>query len=106
MNAERQCPQLRQPRRGASLRRAALATLAPLGLLAPLLASSPALAQEERTTAPSLPEAAGDDAAPESATGDRVQTLEERLNELNERIRESEEARAKAVSPLSWNGYV
>jgi len=103
MNAERQCPQLRQQRRRASLRRTALATL---GIVAPLLAGSPALAQEERSTAPSLPESGGDEAAPEPATGDRVQTLEDRLNELNERLRESEEARAKAVSPLSWNGYV
>jgi hypothetical protein len=106
MNAERQCPQLRQPRRRAGLRRAAIATLAPFGVLASIVAARPALAQEERSTAPSLPDSGGDEAAPESAGGDRVQTLEERLNELNERIRESEEARAKAVSPLSWNGYV
>jgi hypothetical protein len=76
--------------------------LAPAGLLA----ASPAFAQEERSTAPSLPDSGGEEAAAEPASGDRVQTLEERLNELNERIRESEEARAKAVSPLSWNGYV
>ena len=32
--------------------------------------------------------------------------LEERIAELGQRLRESEEARQKSVSPLSWNGYV
>ena len=71
--------------------------------LALLLAAVPARAQEERLSAPSLPDSASDEAPP---TQDRVQTLEERITELGDRIREAEEARQKAVSPLSWNGYV
>jgi hypothetical protein len=54
-------------------------------------------------SAPSLPDSAGDDGPP---TQDRVQTLEDRINELGERLRESEEAAQKRVSPLTWNGYV
>ena len=82
-------------------RKRAIATLTALGALA----ASPALAQEERSSAPSLPEAASEEPATAAGT-DRMQTLEERLGELNERLRESEEARQKSVSPLSWNGYV
>jgi hypothetical protein len=98
MNADRQ---LRTHRRHRG--RAAITTLGSIAFLAPLIAATPALAQEERSAAPSLPDSGGEEPA---AAPDRVQTLEERLNELNERIRESEEARQKAVSPLSWNGYV
>ena len=95
MNAETHLR--KHPRRGRT-------TLAPFLLLGPLLAAFPALAQEERSVAPSLPDSGGgEETAP---APDRVQTLEERLNELNERLRESEEARQKSVSPLSWNGYV
>ena len=35
-----------------------------------------------------------------------MELLEERIAELGQRLRESEEARQKSVSPLSWNGYV
>ena len=35
-----------------------------------------------------------------------MDVLEERIAELDQRLRESEEARQKSVSPLSWNGYV
>jgi hypothetical protein len=72
--------------------------------LALLLAAAPVHAQEERTSAPSLPDSGGAEEAPPAP--DRLGTLEERLAELNERLRESEEARQKNVSPLSWNGYV
>jgi len=78
-----------------------------VGLAAPALLLSlaaPALAQEERSTAPSLPDSGGEEAAP--PTHDRMDMLEERIAELGQRLRESEEARQKAVSPLSWNGYV
>jgi len=77
------------------------------GLAAPALLLSlaaPALAQEERSSAPSLPDSGGEDAA--APTHDRMVLLEERLAELGQRLRESEEARQKGVSPLSWNGYV
>jgi len=94
MNRERQFRQHR---------RTALATIASIGAFAPLFAAGPALAQEERSTAPSLPDSAGEDAAP---GGDRVSALEDRLEELNARLKESEEMRLKSVSPLSWNGYV
>src|SRR5262245_10913187 len=80
-------------------RKHAIATLTALGTLV----AAPALAQEERSSAPSLPESASEEPAPGP---DRIQTLEERLGELNERLRESEELRQKSVSPLSWNGYV
>src|SRR5580765_934223 len=86
--------------RGSSLRRVGFAALA-LPLV--FLAATPAFAQEERSSAPSLPDSGGDEAAP---APDRMQTLEERINELGERLRESEEAAQKRVSPLSWNGYV
>jgi hypothetical protein len=97
MNAERRSPRHSYNDRGSSLRRAGIAALA-----LPLLAAAPAFAQEERLSAPSLPDA-GDDAPP---TSDKVQTLEDRINELGDRLRESEEAAQKRVSPLSWNGYV
>jgi len=85
--------------------RARIRPWATLAVLAPLCAAGPALAQEERSSAPSLPESAAEEPAV-GAPQDRVQTLEDRLAELNERLRESEEARLKSVSPLSWNGYV
>jgi hypothetical protein len=78
-----------------------------VALAAPALLLSlaaPALAQEERSSAPSLPESGGDDTP--RPTQDRIDTLEERIAELGERLRESEDARQKTVSPLSWNGYV
>jgi hypothetical protein len=103
MNVDRHSPQQSPHRRCVNLCRAALAALAPIGALVPLLAAAPALAQEERSSAPSLPDSAAEEAPPAS---DRVQTLEERLAELNERLKESEEMRQKSVSPLSWNGYV
>jgi len=89
-------PRHRNSARPGSLRRASLvaATLAAM--------AAPAAAQEERSSAPSLPEEATDDAP---APMDRTQILEERLTELNERLRQSEEAR-QVASPLSWNGYV
>jgi hypothetical protein len=65
--------------------------------------AAPAAAQEERTSAPSLPEAAADDAPP--APLDKMQVLEERIAELSDRLRHSEEAR-QVAPPLSWNGYV
>ncbi len=75
-----------------------------IAMVAMLVAAAPARAQEERTSAPSLPDSVSDDTAPHGQ--DRVETLEERINELSERLRESDEARQNAVSPLSWNGYV
>ncbi len=66
--------------------------------------AAPAAAQEERTSAPSLPDSsAGDEAPPEPL--DRMQVLEERITELNDHIRRSEEARQVAPA-LTWNGYV
>jgi len=74
-------------------------------LIAALLVTiaAPAAAQEERSSAPSLPESAGEETPPEPM--DKMQVLEERITELNEHIRQSEEAR-QIASPLSWNGYV
>jgi len=57
-----------------------------VGLAAPALLLSlaaPALAQEERSTAPSLPDSGGEDAPP--ATRDRMDMLEERIAELGQR---------------------
>jgi len=97
MNADRK--QLHNER-GWGFHRAGFAVLVlPLALFA----ATPAFAQEERSSAPSLPDSGGDEAAP---APDRMQTLEERINELGERLRESEDAAQKRVSPLSWNGYV
>jgi len=76
-----------------------------MALVMPFVAAAsaaPAFAQEDRTSAPSLPEPGEEAPAPE----DRVQTLEDRINELGERLRESEAAAQKRLSPLSWNGYV
>ena len=98
MTADRQSRKHTHDRRCVSLCSAGLVTMALL------LAAAPARAQEERLSAPSLPDSTADEAPP--AGQDRVQTLEERINELNERMRESDEARQKSVSPLSWNGYV
>jgi hypothetical protein len=77
-----------------------------MALAAPalLLIAPPVFAQEERTSAPSLPDSGGEDGTP--PTQDRMDTLEERVAELGQKLRESEEARNKSVSPLSWNGYV
>jgi hypothetical protein len=99
MNAERRSPRHSHHQRRANLRRAGVAAI-----LLPLLAAAPAFAQEERLSAPSLPDSAADEAPP--AAQDRVQTLEDRINELGERLRESEDAAQKRVSPLTWNGYV
>jgi hypothetical protein len=62
-----------------------------------------AAAQEPRSEAPSLPEEA---APPPGQPQDRMQILEDRITELNERLQRSEEMRLKSVSPLTWNGYV
>src|SRR5262245_33188230 len=97
MNPDRQARrQAARSRRGIYIRCAEVAALA-----LPLFAA-PAFAQEERTSAPSLPDTAGD----EPPSGSRVQTLEERMAELGERLRESEDARQKSFAPLSFNGYV
>jgi hypothetical protein len=77
-----------------------------IAVLAPLFAAAPALAQEERSQAPSLPDSSSDEAAAAAAAPDRIQMLEERMNELNLQLRQSEELRQKSISPLSWNGYV
>jgi hypothetical protein len=77
-----------------------------IAVLAPLFAATPALAQEERSQAPSLPDSSSDEAAAAAAAPDRIQMLEERMNELNLQLRQSEELRQKSISPLSWNGYV
>jgi len=77
-----------------------------LGAGALVLVTAPAFGQEaSRSGAPSLPEAAagGDEEAPPP---DRYQLLEDRVSELNERLRQSEEDRQKTTSPLTWNGYV
>jgi hypothetical protein len=97
MNVQTRSPRQRHNRRGYGL---------PAGIAAlvlPLFASAPAFAQEEGRSAPSLPDSAGEDAPQEP---DRLQLLEDRINELGERLRESDEAAQKRVSPLSWNGYV
>jgi hypothetical protein len=98
MTADRQ-----SPRHARTDRRAGFCS-AGIAAVAMLVAAAPARAQEERVSAPSLPDAS-DDVTP-SAGQDRVQTLEERITELNDRLREMDEARQKSVSPLSWNGYV
>src|SRR5437773_2129966 len=98
MHAERRSRTDSQNEQATNLRRAGLAALALL-----LMPAAQTSAQYERTAAPSLPDSASDEPAP---TPDRLQTLEGRINELGERLRESEEAAQKRVSPLSWNGYV
>jgi hypothetical protein len=98
MNVERQQSRKRSHSEGGVFR-----CWAALAAPAVLLLAAPAFAQEERTSAPSLPDQ-GEESPP--PTQDRMDTLEERIGELNQRLRESEEARQKAVSPLSWNGYV
>jgi hypothetical protein len=70
---------------------------APLASLLVALISLNAAAQEK---APSLPEAGG---PAEEEDGDDVQS---QLDELREKLRQSEDARATNVSPLSINGYV
>lgn len=61
-----------------------------------------------RNGAPSLPEgtATPSEEDGERPPADRYQLLEDRITELNERLRQSEEDRQKNASPLSWNGYV
>lgn len=66
-----------------------------------LLAAS-ASAEEDRAAAPSLPEPSDEEA---EAPPSQAKLMEDRLEELNERLRRAEEAK-HAVSPLSWNGYV
>jgi hypothetical protein len=68
------------------------------------LLAARASAQSEGA-APSLPEAADVTDDGEEAPVSQTKLLEDRLDELNDRLRRSEEAR-NAVSPLSWNGYV
>jgi hypothetical protein len=89
-------PRQRHNRRCPGLRPAGIAAL-----VLPLLTAAPALAQDDGR-APSLP----DSMAEEPPPPDRIQTLEDRINELGDRLRESEVAAQKRVSPLSWNGYV
>jgi hypothetical protein len=101
MNAE--CSP-RRPSTSAIARRRRTTLLSAALLAALPLAAVPALAQqEERPHAPSLPEENADQAAPPT---DRYQLLEDRISELNDRLRESEEARLKAAPGLVWNGYV
>jgi len=63
-----------------------------------------AAAQERKSEAPSLPEETAP--PPVEPQQDRMQLLEDRITELNERLQRSEELRLKSVSPLTWNGYV
>jgi hypothetical protein len=69
------------------------------------LTAGEAAAQDAPSSgAPSLPEPA-DDEAP--ASGDRTQVLEERIQELSQRLTKAEEERQKAAAPpFSWSGYV
>jgi hypothetical protein len=60
---------------------------------------------ESEGAAPSLPEAVDSSEEGEEAPVSQTKLLEDRLEELNDRLRRSEESR-NAVSPLSWNGYV
>src|SRR3954468_988213 len=71
---------------------------APLASLLVALISLNASAQEK---APSLPDAGG--AGPEEDEGDDLQS---QIDELREKLRQAEDARASNVSPLSINGYV
>src|SRR5579863_8852279 len=78
--------------------------MAAVSLLAsPPLATRAFAQQEEKPEAPSLPEPS-DDAAP--PRDDQFQTMEQEIAELKERMAESEQARLKSVSALSFNGYV
>lgn len=51
------------------------------------------------TMAPNLPGA-------DEPEDDRMAQMQEQINELSERLKQSEDARAKAVSPLTIRGYV
>ena len=94
----------RSPRQRHNRRYPGLLPAGIAALVLPLFAAPPALAQEEgRSSAPSLPDSAGEDSP---AAPDRIQILEDRINELGERLRESDLAAQKRESPLSWNGYV
>jgi hypothetical protein len=97
MTAETTPPRPRNSARPGSLRRAGLVTAMLVTIAAP------AAAQEDRTVAPSLPESLAEDPP---TPMDKTEILEERVSELAERLRQAEEARQAAVSPLSWNGYV
>src|SRR5581483_3799037 len=69
--------------------------------------SAPASARTDdgpAPVAPTLP-AVEDEARGPSGDDARVTELEERLEELSERLKQAEDQRAKAVSPLSINGY-
>lgn len=74
----------------------------PIVAAIPLLAT-PALAQEDKPQAPSLPEDGDGTAASLPADSE---TLEERIEELNQRIQQDEEARQKSPPALTFNGYV
>ncbi len=82
--------------------RAALIETVALALL-----SAPAFANQEPTKqrAPTLPALQEPEEPPPAAEGDTVGQLEERVAELNERLRQAEEDRRAAVSKLSINGY-
>ena len=76
-------------------------TLGTVAVVASLAASPLARADEPDEPAPDLP------ALPESVDGqDRVDVLEKRVQELSERLRQSEEERRTSTPPLSWEGYV
>jgi hypothetical protein len=77
--------------------------IASFGMLAQLTAGD-AAAQDAPSGAPSLPEPVDDDAP---AAGDRIQVLEDRIQELGQRLSKAEEDRQKAAAPpFSWSGYV
>jgi hypothetical protein len=77
--------------------------MAAVSLLAGPAFAPRAFGQEDKPQAPSLPEPSDDEAPPPP---DRVQALEQRITELNDRIERAEVDRQKSVPALSWNGYV
>jgi hypothetical protein len=72
-----------------------------VALTATLYATTATAQSEDRGAAPSLPEPTAEEDAPPSQS----KLLEDRLDELTERLRKSEEAR-NAAPALTWNGYV
>jgi hypothetical protein len=96
-------PTRRHPARRFERGKRAWQVMAALSLVAGPALSQRALAQEEKPEAPSLPEAS-DDTGP--TVSDQFQTMQLELAQLKERVAQSEEARLKSVSALSFNGYV
>jgi hypothetical protein len=81
-----------------------LALVPPIAFVACQLWAPAALAQDEaRPAAPSLPGAA--DADDDEAPPSQAKLVEDRMAELEERLRRAEEAR-RPVSPLTFNGYL